>query len=176
MRCICVGQFYPWKGQRELLDLWSKARPRHGVRAELVFVGGGELAEEVAGVARERGLATTVEFLGEREDAVALIEEADLLILPSVESEAFGLVLLEAMRGSVPVFASKIGGIPEVLGLDGGVLFEHGLADEATDLLARLISDREYRTHVGRLGRARFQRNFLLPQMLSEYDKIFQDA
>ena len=68
--------------------------------------------------ARQLGLADAVEQLGEQEEVVPLLSVADLFLLPS-EQESFGLAALEAMACQVPVVASRVGGLPEVI--DDGV-------------------------------------------------------
>ena len=68
--------------------------------------------------ARELGLGAAVEQLGEQEEVVPLLSVADLFLLPS-EQESFGLAALEAMACQVPVVASRVGGLPEII--DHGV-------------------------------------------------------
>ncbi len=87
---------------------------KSGMPAKLVLIGDGPERSETERVVRELGLEASVRFLGKQNALVELLSCADIFLLPS-QSESFGLSALEALACGVPVVASSIGGIPEVV-------------------------------------------------------------
>jgi len=94
------------------------ARVRKAVPARLLMVGDGPDLHDAVGLARSLGVADDVEFLGEQDQVVPILSVSDVFLLPSSQ-ESFGLAALEAMSCEVPVVASRIGGLPELI--DDGV-------------------------------------------------------
>ena len=102
---------------------------------------------------RACGLDGDVEFAGERLDIVDVLSQADVFLLPSA-TESFGLAALEAMACEVPVVASRVGGLPEVID-DGVTGFLH--APDDVDGMARSVAaliQRSRAARAGRIGRA----------------------
>ena len=151
LRVLFVGRFgEPRKGFRVLLGAAALLR-RNGVHVELRVAGAGP-AE------RHRGRRGPVEpdFLGPVHDA-ALAEEyrsADVLCAPSLGSEGFGLVLLEAMASGCPVVASDIPGYAEAAG-GAALLVPPGDPVALAHGLARVAADRVLRARLVAAGRAR---------------------
>ena len=96
------------------------ARVRAGRAARLRLVGDGPERAAAEALARELGVAGDVELVGEHGDLPALLAGAAAFLLPS-ETESFGLAALEALAAGIPVVASRVGGLPEVVrdGEDG---------------------------------------------------------
>lgn len=109
---IHVSNFRPVKRPAAAVEVFAKVRRR--MPAKLLMVGDGPDRPRAAEVARDLGVAADVEFLGEQEQVVPLLSVADVFLLPS-EQESFGLAALEAMACEVPVVASRVGGLPEVI-------------------------------------------------------------
>lgn len=147
-------------------------------RAHLVIAGDGEKAGELRRLASMLGIADRVCWLGWREDAADLMAAFDIFLLPSLH-EGFGLALLEAMARRVPIIASRIGAIPEVV-VDGetGILVEARNVDQLAEAMARLLKDRALRKYMGLLGAARLEEHFSVDKMvdgtLAVYQKILE--
>ena len=110
---INVGSFVPEKNHLGLLELFQTIRERRPA-ARLVLVGDGKLRPAVEEAIGKLGLGSSVQLLGFRQDAVALVGAADLMLMPSY-IEGMPGVILEAMIRQVPVIASDVGGINEVV-------------------------------------------------------------
>ena len=144
--------------------------------AHLVILGDGEKAAELRRLASALGIADRVHWLGWRADAADLMAAFDVLLAPSLW-EGFGLVLLEAMSRRVPVIASRVSAIPEVV-LDGesGILFEPRDVDALTKAIARLLSDRALRKYMGLLGAARLEERFSIGRMVEGTIAVYDDV
>ena len=125
---------------------------------------------------RELGIAERVHWLGWREDGADLIAAFDVLLLPSLW-EGFGLVLLEAMSRRVPVIASRVSAIPEVV-VDGetGILVDARDAPGLADAMSRLLDDRALRQHMGLLGAARLEARFSIERMVAGTLEVYRKA
>ena len=135
--------------------------------AHLVIAGDGELTEALQALCRELDIAERVHWLGWRSDAADLIAAFDILLLPSLW-EGFGMVLLEAMSRRVPVIASRVSAIPEVV-VDGqtGILTEARNVPALAKAMSRLLEDRPLRQHMGLLGAARLEEHFSIERMVN---------
>ena len=125
-----VARLESFKGIDSLLTAWSKVTVC-SPDAHLLLAGEGSLRKELEAQALELGINDSVKFLGRLspEEVAGCMAAADLFVLPSL-SEPFGIVLLEAMSQGLPVIASRVDGIPEVVPEHGDVcLIEPGNTD-----------------------------------------------
>jgi glycosyltransferase involved in cell wall biosynthesis len=128
--------------------------------------------------ARDLGITDQCVFVGEQPNIVEYLSAADVLLLPS-EQESFGLAALEAMACEVPVVASRVGGVPEVV-TDGetGFLSDVGDTDKMADDAARLLSDEELRRQMGARAResalGRYNTDKVIPLYIEFYEKILK--
>lgn len=173
LRLLAVGRLGHYKGFDVLIDtLALRARDR------LLLVGDGECADELRERVRLRGVEERVRFTGEIDDArlASAYASADVFVLPSLDrSEAFGLVLLEAMRAALPVVASAIpgSGVGSVVANgETGWLAPPGDAGALAASLDKL-DDEAARARFGRLGRERWQNLFTLERSVWETRRIY---
>jgi glycosyltransferase involved in cell wall biosynthesis len=166
-----VARLTERKGQRFLLEALARL-PHAGATSasvapdwKLLVVGEGETEAALRAQAASLGIASSVLFLGYRDDARELIHAADALVLPSL-LETQPLVLTEAMASGRAVLATAIYGIPEIVA-DGetGLLVPPGEVALLTTALAAIIGDRERREALGRAGRRRYEERFTLGLM-----------
>jgi glycosyltransferase involved in cell wall biosynthesis len=142
--------------------------------ARLRLVGDGPARPAVEALAASLGLAGDVDFLGERDDLPALLAGADVFLLPSA-SESFGLAALESLASGVPVVASNVGGLPEVV-TDGEVGFLHAAGDVAAMSASalRLLEDGLLRARFGAAARARAETMFRVDPAVDRYEAIYR--
>jgi glycosyltransferase involved in cell wall biosynthesis len=176
VRWLAVGRLSHYKGFDVLIRALADVSD-----AQLAIVGEGECATALRKTASACGVADRVRFLGSVDDAtlLAAYATADAFALPSLNrGEAFGLVLLEAMRARLPIVASAIpgSGIGEVVA-DGetGVLVPPGDAAALAAALARL-RDANLRRRMGAQGRRRFEARFTLERSAQRWLALYEDV
>jgi glycosyltransferase involved in cell wall biosynthesis len=114
-----------------------------------------------------------VHAVGAQEEVLPLLSISDVFLLPSSQ-ESFGLAALEAMACEVPVVASRVGGIPEVI-LDGVTGFLHPLdaIDDMADSAVRLLTDERLRCQMGAAGCRRVREHFSAERVVPMYERCY---
>jgi glycosyltransferase involved in cell wall biosynthesis len=129
------------------------------VRPVVALAGDGELRGELeARVAADPALHGQVRFLGYRDDVPALLAAADLVLHTSL-ADALPTTVIQALAVGVPVVATRVGGIPDIVGTDAGVLVEPDAAAVAAAVTG-LLADAAARARMGTAGRRRFLESF----------------
>lgn len=180
---LFVGKLVPKKGVGVLLEALDRLR-RRGVRVRLVLVGGGPLEPEVRATVARLGLDAAVEMRGWiRNDALPpLFASADVICVPSVrdargETEGLPVVLQEAMASGCVVVASRIAGIPDLIGDgDNGWLAPPGDADRLADTLARALAMEETQNKAMRESARRTAMGHTWPRVAESYLEAFRAA
>ena len=170
---IHLSNFRPVKRVQAVVDIFECVRRR--VRAKLMFVGEGPELNRAMRTVHERGLACDVEALGEQDQVVPLLSVADLFLLPSAQ-ESFGLAALEAMACGVPVVASRVGGLPEVVedGVSGYLRAPDDTEGMAQAALA-LLSDPVLHDQFATAGLDRVRRHFCAKRVVPQYEAYYQE-
>jgi len=115
-------------------------------------------------------------FLGEQDQLEPLLSCADLFLLPS-EQESFGLTALEAMNCGVPVIATDIGGLPElVVHGETGYLFPIGETERMAEAAVALLRDHEQHEIFGRKARDRAVQVFNARQIIPQYEAFYEEV
>lgn len=142
----CVGRINAWKGQTVLVEAVALMRKR-GVRTRLLLVGDvfeGErrFRERLEREIERLGLQEAVTLAGERRDAIELMARSDIVAVPSIQPEPFGMVVVEAMALGRPVIATAAGGPAEIIthAVDG-LLVRPGDAIALADAVERFVRD-----------------------------------
>ena len=174
---VHVSNFRPVKRATEVVDVFHRLQELgHGVK--LLLVGDGPDRASAEHRARELGVFDDVRFLGKQEPVEEILSIADIFMMPS-GSETFGLAALEAMACGVPVIASRIGGLPELV-IDGetGFLCELGDIDAYTKAADRLLKDKDLHHRMATASRARardqFDTDIIVPLYESYYEQVIE--
>lgn len=158
---LFVGRLDAVKGVPLLLEAFAAARARHP-EARLTVVGDGPARAALEAQAAALGIAGATTFTGYRsqEEVAALLEEADMLVLPSF-AEGLPVVLMEAMASRIPVIASGVAGVPELV-QDGvsGFVVPAGDVETLTVRLEKLLADPELCRRMGEAGRVKVEAEF----------------
>ncbi|HVG38678.1 MAG TPA: N-acetyl-alpha-D-glucosaminyl L-malate synthase BshA [Pyrinomonadaceae bacterium] len=170
-----VSNLRPVKRPVDCVEILARVRA-NGVGARLVMVGDGSERAPAEERARQLEIDKYCSFVGEQPAIVNYLSAADVLLLPSAQ-ESFGLAALEAMACEVPVVASRVGGVPEVV-TDGetGYLCAVGDVDGMAERAARLLREADFRLAMGRRARlsavSRYSTDQVIPQYVDFYERI----
>jgi L-malate glycosyltransferase len=173
---VHVSNFRPVKRPIDCVEIFARVLKK--TKARLVMVGDGSERTNCIHRAQCLGVADQCLFVGKQPNIVDYLCASDVLLLPS-EQESFGLAALEAMACELPVIASRVGGLPEVVN-DGetGFLSPVGDVDKMADDVLRLIADRKYRRQMGRAARASAIENYsthkIIPQYIEFYEAVLR--
>ena len=174
LRLLAVGRLSYYKGFDVLLRALADCP---GI--SLVLIGDGDCAQTLAAQVRDLGLASRVLLAGQRDDAdlEAAYLACDALCLPSLDrAEAFGLVLLEAMRAGKPIVASDIpgSGVGTVAGPDNALRVPPGDVPALAAALRALAQSPELRQRLGAAGRARWEREYRIGAVSALIDAVYR--
>lgn len=160
-RIICVGRLHPVKGQDVLLHALSRIREKHP-NAHVVFVGGGPLQEEYRSLAAHLGVSDRCRFLGGQPtgEVQRQLASAMISVVPS-RSDAFPFVIIESIALGIPVVASHVGGIGEIIrdGVDGFLIPPDDI-EALADRLSRLLDNTSLRAELGQNARQHFLQHY----------------
>lgn len=149
---------------------------RKELKAKLLLIGDGPERTIAGELITQLQLCDDVLFLGSQNQVSDFLAMSDLKLLLS-EKESFGLVALEAMACEVPVIATNIGGIPEVV-IDGetGYLCELGDITTIAKKAVELLQDENKRKQFGKQAKQRVTQSFSLEQIVSQYERIYEET
>ena len=159
------------KGIQVLFQALRAARDRLP-KTRVSIAGVGPYEQTLRRMVAELGVGDTVTFLGNTSRQADLLRTADVSVVPSLWAEAFSFSALESMACGVPVIASRIGGIPEVVGNDAAILFAPGAVDELASALLSVTKDPDLRKRMGEAGVRRVNEAYTLDQMLGGYVSV----
>jgi sugar transferase (PEP-CTERM/EpsH1 system associated) len=176
---VNVGRLDPVKGQAGLIaafKLLCDSSPATAARLRLVIVGEGACRNSLEAHIARLGLHDQVCLLGDRKDVPAILAECDVFALSSV-AEGIPLTLLEAMAAGLPIVATRVGGVGEVV-LDGvtGTLVEPGNPAVLAQALRGYMEDALRRAQHGEAGRQRVEQHFSLAAMLAGYTSLYDEV
>jgi N-acetyl-alpha-D-glucosaminyl L-malate synthase BshA len=168
-----ISNFRPVKRVEDVVRIFARVAAK--VPARLLMIGDGPDRGRVQQLAEELDVGRRVIFLGKQESVAELLACADLFLLPS-ETESFGLVALEAMACGVPVVASRVGGVPEVVPNGrAGWLCEvgdiEGMAGHSVDLLSDAVAWKRA-SAAARAAAEQFSAARVVPQYEACYEEV----
>jgi N-acetyl-alpha-D-glucosaminyl L-malate synthase BshA len=171
---IHVSNFRPVKRIAAVIDVFAQIRKN--TPAKLLMVGDGPDLAQATLLAADLGVSADVDFLGEQDHVVPLLSVADVFLLPSAQ-ESFGLAALEAMACEVPIVASNVGGLPEVIE-EGVTGFLHAPTDLAgmARSTTRLLTDSDLHRRMAAAARAAARLRFCDDKIVPVYEKYYEEA
>ncbi|HEY7474620.1 MAG TPA: N-acetyl-alpha-D-glucosaminyl L-malate synthase BshA [Vicinamibacterales bacterium] len=169
-----VSNFRPVKRVDAVLDVFM--RLRRMIPAKLVMIGDGPQRQPLERRVLAEGLSGDVTFVREQQDLMPWLSVADLFLLPSSQ-ESFGMAALEAMACEVPVVASRIGGLPEVIA-DGETGYLCAL-DDIDHMVARgeaVLRDADLRTRIGKAASDHVRTHFCADVIVPKYEAYYKEV
>jgi len=168
--CI-IARLTEQKAHRDLFDAVAHTPGLDAVH--LLVVGDGELGDELRTRAKDLSLASRVHFLGARRDLGNLLHASDVFAMPSLW-EGLPLSMVLALGGGMPVVATRVAGIPEIVhDNETGLLVPPGDAGALGAALARLVADPALRTRLGRAAREFVRPRFGVDQYIASVTRLY---
>jgi N-acetyl-alpha-D-glucosaminyl L-malate synthase BshA len=169
-----LSNFRPVKRVTDVVEIFALVRER--IRAKLVLIGDGPDRGAAEYIVRKKKLARDVHFLGKQDRVYEYLSQADLFLLPS-DMESFGLAALEAMACEVPVVATNVGGLPEVVehGIDGYLFTPREVeigARYAMEILSRPDRGRE----MGQVARVNARKKYCANDVIPMYESYYRQV
>lgn len=174
-----AGRINRWKGQKLFVDA---AKIVHDKYPNVVFqiagdtyVGEDYIKQELKEYISENELEDTVLLLGQVNNMSKFYSGLDVFVLPSIQPEPFGLVVIEAMEYSIPVIATNHGGPTEIIndGIDG-YLVDYNDASEMAGRICELVKDSDKCREMGRKAQEKKRELFSVASMVKSIEKIFE--
>jgi N-acetyl-alpha-D-glucosaminyl L-malate synthase BshA len=171
---VHTSNFRPVKRAEAVVEIFKRIRTK--VRARLVLVGDGPDLAKVSRLVQDLKLGQDVVALGEQDQVVPLLSVADLFLLPS-QQESFGLAALEAMACGVPVIASRVGGLPEVIddGVDGYLKDPEDLQGMAEQALT-VLGDVKLHERLAAAARRKVEEKFGADRVVPQYEAFYREV
>lgn len=167
-----LSNFRPVKRILDAVEIFALVREK--MPAKLVMIGDGPDRAPAEDLAKARGVENDVLFLGKQNGVMHKLGQADLFLLPS-QLESFGLAALEAMACEVPVIATNVGGVPEVIehGVDG-YLVEPGDVQQAAKYAIGLLARADRSREMGQLARIHAKKKYCANDVIPMYERYYE--
>jgi glycosyltransferase involved in cell wall biosynthesis len=172
---VHVGRFAAVKNHEMLVAAFAQLVGQQPLPTELWLVGDGELREAVQHQVRALGIESRVRFLGVRSDIPDLLRAADVFVFPS-RWEGNPLSVMEAMAAGLPVVATAVGGVPELVE-DGasGILVPNEDLHGLVAAMQRMAQNPDLREQMGRAARCRAVERFDIQQTVRAYEALYEE-
>ncbi|NHZ73484.1 MAG: glycosyltransferase [Nitrospirae bacterium] len=169
---VHISNFRPVKRVLDVVEIFHRVRQK--MTARLLLVGDGPDRPKVEQHCRDCGFCDSVTFIGNLPLVEEVLVNADLFLLPS-ETESFGLAALEALACKVPVIATEVGGLPEVVREgENGFLLPVGDVDGMAAAAMKLLNDDSMRREFGEAGRRWAVERFDEASVVKQYRRIYR--
>jgi N-acetyl-alpha-D-glucosaminyl L-malate synthase BshA len=167
-----LSNFRAVKRVLDVVEIFALVREK--VRAKLVLMGDGPERGGAEWLVRRKGLCRDVHFLGKQDQVQEKLGQADLFLLPS-DLESFGLAALEAMACEVPVIATNVGGLPEVVthGVEGFLVPPRDVVAAAQYAL-ELLASPERRREMGKQARKKALASYCASKIIPLYEAYYR--
>jgi glycosyltransferase involved in cell wall biosynthesis len=171
-----VGALSNIKGYKYLIEAFNNLQndlelKAYDLRLELIGIGPDQ--KELENIARKYKLRNKVFFLGQKNNIFKSVAKWDIYVQPSL-SESFGLALAEAMNLGIPVVASNVGGMKEIVDNKSGILVEPKNISDLTNAIKKLILDSKMRNIMGKNAKNRIEAYFSYNNMIQKTEEIYE--
>lgn len=180
---VYTGRLLTTKGLPLLIKVWKKIQISNP-RSQLLVVGGGsrdihDCEQEIQQYVKANALETSVKFTGNVTNVHEYLQASDIFVFPT-ENEAFGISLIEAMACGLPVVATPVGGIKEIISHgQNGLLVEVGDFEQIYNALETLISDDGLSAILGDAAlqtvRSKYSRECITKQYLKLFEQLLKN-
>lgn len=168
-----IGRLEEEKGTAYLLQAFHKLLVMVP-HARLILVGEGSQRRSLEWLARQLSIADAVQFVGFQRDIAGWVASFDCFVLPSIERESFGIVLLEAMAAMCPVIGTNVGGIPNVIENNRtGLLVEPADSELLMKAMLYIYQHPDVATQLAVNARHSVEERFTLSDMLQQLLRLF---
>jgi len=166
-----LGRLTPEKGVKVLIQASALLKTPH-----IILIGGTGPDEQALKIlTRKLRVEDKVNFLGNVPDKISFFRKIDILIVPSILAESFGLVITEAMAAGIPVIASRVGGIPEIIqNKKNGLLVKPGSPDELRKAIVLLAENAPLKQSLITAGLHALSTRFGSERMVGEYLSLIE--
>jgi len=175
-----VGRLTKWKGFQYMVEAMKEVlhcipQARYVIVGD-AFVDDDEWADQLRNLPGELGLSREIVFTGWRRDVPRIMKELDCLVLPSALPDPFPTVILEAMSLGVPIVATSVGGVPEML-IDGecGILVEPQSSHALAKAIVDLYNDRQWAQDIATNAQRRLRENFTLEKHVENITHVYHE-
>ena len=177
IKIIFAKQYHPYYAPELVIKAFALAFQEND-RLRLQIIGGGYQQSGIVDLARSLNVLDYISFEGEVVHGVALklINDSDIMMMPS-NLESFGVAALEATARGVPVIATDVGGIPEIIRNNvNGLLIASGDSQAAKDAILTLAADPELRSRMGAAGRKLAREMYDFQHCLDKMEQLYRRA
>lgn len=174
-KLLVLGRLSPEKGISFLIEAISQLRTQGINNIRVTLMGTGPLEQQIQAQIAELDLTQLISLAGFVSEPVKQFNQYDALVMPSL-TEGIPITLLEAMREKLPIIASRVGGIPFVLGEDYQYLVEPGLTESLSNKLKAFVeeSDTKEIEQLVDKNHARFVDKFTAEKMHQQYLEVYK--
>lgn len=175
---LCIGtcaQLTSYKGWPDFLRVIYLIKNKFP-KLKCIIVGDGPLKGEVLNRAHSMGIFDMIDLVGFKKDVTHYLQKMDIFLMTSW-SEGLPVAIIEAMAAGLPVVATSVGGVPElVIHGETGYLGPPNNPEVIAKYASMLLENKELRKKLGKSGRERVKEHFIIQKMVSEYEKIYIDC
>ncbi len=172
LNILAAGSLEERKGGKEALEVIRRLGGKH----ILHIAGTGPLEKELVDFSRREGLDDRIDFMGYREDLLDVMRDMDLLLHPS-RIDATPYVIMEAMALGIPVIASDIFGIPEMIDhMKTGILVEPGDTDGMVSAIEMIAGHLELRFKMSKSARNKYTEKFTIGKSAGETVRVYREV
>jgi glycosyltransferase involved in cell wall biosynthesis len=172
----CAGSLFKTKGQEHLIKAFPAILKKYP-DARILIAGDGSERKNLEKLSESIEGGQKIIFAGKRKDMANIMKSIDIMVVPSVWEEPFGLVNVEAMYAGVPVIASNVGGIPEIIeDSKTGLLVPPGDEAAIANAVIKLLEDNDLKNRIIKNARERAENYFSSERMAKDMIKVYEDV